>query len=93
MRAEIIARIRSFYRKSPPQRELVDVNGIIQEMLALLKGDATRSSIAMCADFVAELPKIMVDRVQLQQVFINLMLNSIEAMNESGGELTVKSEL
>src|SRR5208282_1375255 len=44
---EIINRIRSLYRKSLPQRELVDVNGIIQEMLTLLKGEATRHSIAM----------------------------------------------
>jgi PAS domain S-box-containing protein len=91
--AEIIDRIRSFYRKSPPQRELVDVNGIVHEMLTLLKGEATRSSIAMGTDLSAELPKIMVDRVQLQQVFMNLMLNAIEAMMDSGGELTVKSEL
>jgi PAS domain S-box-containing protein len=91
--AEIIDRIRSFYKKSPPQRELVDANGIIHEILTLLKGEATRSSIAMRTDLSAEVPKIMVDRVQLQQVFMNLMLNSIEAMQDSGGELTVKSEL
>jgi PAS domain S-box-containing protein len=91
--AEIIDRIRSLYKKSPPQRELVDVNGIIHEMLTLLKGEANRSSIAMRTDLSAELPKIMVDRVQLQQVFMNLMLNGIEAMEDSGGELTVKSKL
>ena len=91
--AEIIDRIRSFYRKSPPQRELVDVNGIIQEMLTLLKGEATRSSIALRTELSSELPEIMVDRVQLQQVFMNLMLNGIEAMEDSGGELTVKAEL
>jgi PAS domain S-box-containing protein len=91
--AEIIDRIRSFYKKSPPQRGLVDVNGIIQEMLTLLKGEATRSLIAMRTDLAAELPEIMADRVQLQQVFMNLVLNGIEAMQESGGELTVKSQL
>jgi PAS domain S-box-containing protein len=91
--AEIIDRMRSFYKKSPPQRELVEVNGIIHEMLTLLKGEATRSSIALRMDLSAELPKIMVDRVQLQQVFMNLMLNGIEAMEGSGGELTVKSQL
>jgi len=91
--AEIIDRIRSFYRKSPPQRELVDVNGIIHEMLTLLEGEATRSSIATRTDLSAELPKIMVDRVQLQQVFMNLLLNAIEAMKDCGGELMVKSEL
>jgi signal transduction histidine kinase len=69
------------------------MNGIIQEMLTLLKGEADRYPIAMRTDLSAELPKIMVDRVQLQQVFMNLMLNAIEAMKDSGGELTVKSEL
>jgi PAS domain S-box-containing protein len=91
--AEIIDRIRSFYKKSPPQRELVDVNGIIHEMLTLLKGEVHRYPIAMRTELAAELPKIMVDRVQLQQVFMNLMLNGIEAMEDSGGQLKVKSEL
>jgi PAS domain S-box-containing protein len=91
--AEIIDRIRSLYKKSPPQRELVDMNGIIQEMLTLLKGEATRYPIAIRTELTTDLPKIMVDRVQLQQVFMNLMLNAIEAMKDSGGELTVKSEL
>jgi PAS domain S-box-containing protein len=89
--AEIIDRIRSFYRKSPPQRELVDVNGIIEEMLTLLKGEANRFSVAMRTELAAELPKIKADRVQLQQVFMNLMLNAIEAMKDSGGELRVES--
>jgi signal transduction histidine kinase len=91
--AEIIDRIRSLYKKSPPQRELVDLNGIIQEILTLLNSEAIRSSVAMRTDLSAELPTIMADRVQLQQVFMNLMLNAIEAMKDSGGELTVKSQL
>uniref|UniRef100_UPI0012F894B2 sensor histidine kinase n=1 Tax=Edaphobacter aggregans TaxID=570835 RepID=UPI0012F894B2 len=91
--AEIIDRIRSLYSKSPPLRELVDVNGIIHEMLTLLKGEATGYSIAMRMELAAQLPKTMVDRVQLQQVFMNLMLNGIEAMKDSGGELTVRSQL
>jgi PAS domain S-box-containing protein len=91
--AEIIDRIRSFYRKSPPQRELVDVNRIIHEILTLLDGEAVRSSVAMRTELAAELPEVMADRVQLQQVFANLMLNGIEAMKDSGGELTVKSQV
>jgi len=91
--AEIIDRIRSFYKKYPPQRELVDVNGIIEEILTLLKCEADRYSAAMRTELAAELPKIMADRVQLQQVFMNLILNAIEAMKYSGGELTVKSQL
>jgi PAS domain S-box-containing protein len=91
--AEIIDRIRSFYKKSPPRREPVDVNGVIQEILTLLDSEAARSSVAVRTDLSAELPKITVDRVQLQQVFMNLMLNGIEAMSDSGGELMVKSQL
>jgi PAS domain S-box-containing protein len=85
--AEIIDRIRSFYKKSPPQRELVDVSGIIHEMLTLLKGEATEYSIAMRTELADSLPKIRADRVQLQQVFMNLMLNAIEAMQDSGESL------
>jgi PAS domain S-box-containing protein len=91
--AETIDRIRSFYKKSPPQRELVDVNGIIQEMLTLLKCEADGCSVAMRTELATDLPEIMADRVQLQQVFMNLMVNGIEAMKDSGGELTVKSHL
>ena len=90
--AEIIDRIRSLSRKSPPQREPVDVNVFIHEMLTLLKGEAAGYSIAMRTELAASLPKIRVDLVQLQQVFMNLMLNAIEAMKESGGELTVRSQ-
>jgi signal transduction histidine kinase len=59
----------------------------------LLKGEADRCSVAIRTELAAELPKIIADRVQLQQVFMNLMLNAIEAMKDSGGELTVKSQL
>jgi len=91
--AEIIDRIRSLYKKSRSQRELVDVNQVIQEMLTLLTGEAMRCSVEMRSQLAAELPRILADRVQLQQVFMNLMLNAIEAMQDSGGELTVKSQL
>jgi signal transduction histidine kinase len=91
--AEIIDRIRSLYKKSPAQRELVDVNQILREMLTLLKGEADRCSVTLCTELAVELPKVKAERVQLQQVFMNLMLNAIEAMQGKGGELTVKSEL
>lgn len=90
--AEIIDRIRSMYRKSPSQRELVDVNEIVLEIFTLLQGEAVRYSVEMRSELAAEVPKITADRVQLQQVFMNLSLNAIEAMNESGGELTVRSQ-
>jgi PAS domain S-box-containing protein len=90
---EIIDRLRSLYKKSPPQRELVDVNEIVREMPALLWGEANRYSIVTRLDLAPDLPKITADRVQLQQVFMNLMLNAIEAMKDTGGELKIKTEL
>jgi PAS domain S-box-containing protein len=90
---EIIDHLRSLYKKSPPQRELVDVNEIVSEMLALLRGEANRYSIVTRSDLAPDLPKITADRVQLQQVFMNLMLNAIEAMKDTGGELKIKTEL
>jgi PAS domain S-box-containing protein len=91
--AEIIDHIRSLYRKSPPQSELIDVNEIVHEIFTLLQCETIRYSIAMRFELAGELPKIKADRVQLQQVFMNLMLNAIEAMRDEGGELTVKSQL
>jgi PAS domain S-box-containing protein len=90
---EIIDRLRSLYKKSPPHRELVDVNEIVREMLVLLRGEANRYSISMRTELAPDLPKITADRVQLQQVFMNLMLNAIEAMKDTAGKLTIKTEL
>jgi len=89
---DIIHRLRSLYKKTPPKRELVDVNEIIGEMVAMLCGDANRFAVSIRTDLAVDLPKITADRVQLQQVLMNLMLNGIEAMNETGGVLTVKSQ-
>jgi signal transduction histidine kinase len=91
--ANIIDRISSLFKKGPMQHELVDVNELIQEMIVLLRSEGNRYSILICTDLAADLPKVMADRVQLQQVFMNLMLNGIDAMKETsdGGELTIKS--
>jgi signal transduction histidine kinase/uncharacterized cupin superfamily protein len=90
---EIIERLRSLYTKAPPKRESLDGNEIIREMVALLRVEAARYKVAIHTDFAAEIPMIMSDRVQLQQVLMNLMLNAIEAMKETGGSLSVKSLL
>jgi PAS domain S-box-containing protein len=89
--SEIINRLRSLYKKSPPQRELVDANGIIGEMVLLLRGEAQEYAVSIRTNLATDLPKITADRVQLQQVLMNLMLNGIEAMKETGGVLTVKT--
>jgi PAS domain S-box-containing protein len=91
--ADIIDRVRSLYQKGRPQLEPVDVNEVIGEMLIMLRNQATQYSVTMCTDLAEGLPPVMADRVQLQQVFMNLMLNGIEAMKDDGGELGVKSQL
>jgi PAS domain S-box-containing protein len=90
--ADIVDRVRSLYRRGTPQRELVDLNEIIQEMIVLLHDKANRYSIPIRAELTPNLPKVMADRVQLQQVLMNLLLNGIEAMKDMGGELTVTSK-
>ena len=90
--AEIIDRVRSLYRRDTPQRELVDLNEIVREMMVLLQDEANRYSIPIRGELTQGLPKVMADRVQLQQVLMNLMLNGIEAMKDTGGELTVTSK-
>ncbi len=81
--AEIISRIRQLFKKGTSQRELVDVNEIIREMIVLLRGETARYNIAVVTDLAADLPKVIADRVQLQQVLMNLMINGIEAMKDA----------
>ncbi len=92
--AEIISRVRLLFKKGTAQRELVDINEVIREMIVLLRSELTRYSISVQTDLAAHLPQVTGDRVQLQQVFMNLMLNGIDAMKEMNarGELTIKSQ-
>jgi len=90
--AEIITHLKSFYKKDvSPQREMVSVNDVVAEMLTLLHSEADRHSVAMGTDLAADLPSVTADRVQLQQVLMNLMLNGMEAMSERGGELKIST--
>jgi PAS domain S-box-containing protein len=91
--SDIISRIGLLFKKGPPQRELLDVNEVIQEMIVLLRNEASRYSISIRSELANDLPKAMADRVQLQQVLMNLMLNGIEAMKglRAAGELTISS--
>ena len=91
--SEIIDRLRSLYKKEPPKREPVTINEVIGEMVVLLRGEAMRHAVSVRADLADSLPIVLGDRVQIQQVLMNLMLNGIEAMSDIGGVLTVKSQL
>jgi len=91
--AEIIKRIRLLFKKGTPERELVDVNEVIREMIVLLRSEATRYKILVRTE-LADLPQVMGDRLQLQQVLMNLMINGIDAMKDVEGtrELAIKSQ-
>jgi signal transduction histidine kinase len=90
--ADIVQRVRSLYRMCSVRHELVDINEATHEMIDMLRDEANRHSVTMCTDLAGGLPKVMADRVQLQQVLMNLMLNGIEAMRHTTGELTIKSD-
>jgi PAS domain S-box-containing protein len=92
--SEIISRIRVLFKKGEPQREWVDVNEVIREMISLMRSEAARHAISIHTELAPELPNVRADRVQLQQVFLNLMLNGIDAITEGNvaGDLTIKSQ-
>ena len=90
---EIVNRVRLLFKKDTLQRESVDLNQIIREMVLLLNNEATQSGVLIRTELAATLPPVLGDRVQLQQVLMNLMMNSIDAMKEVNGtrELTIQS--
>jgi len=92
--ADIIGRIRSQFVKSVPNREVIDVNAINRETIALLRDETVRYNISVRTELAADVPQIIGDRVQLQQVAMNLILNGIEAMKDVDGirEMVVKSQ-
>jgi PAS domain S-box-containing protein len=91
--SEIVSHVRLLFKKGAVERELVDVNEIIREMTVLLQNEIMRYSIAVHTELATELPQVVGDRVQLQQVLMNLILNSIDAMREGDEvrELVIKS--
>jgi signal transduction histidine kinase len=91
--ADIIERVRSLFRKGSSPQEIVDVNEVIREMVVMLQKEANRQSVRMSTDLTNGLANVTADRVQLQQALMNLMLNGIEAMRDTTGELSIKSQL
>ena len=93
--AEIITRIRALFKNGSPRREPVDVNALIAEIVVLVRREAARSGVSIHTELAAGLPAVIGDRVQLQQVLLNLMMNGIEATKEVDGrrEITVTSRL
>lgn len=94
--SDIIGQIRALAKKEPPKREWVDVNESIQQVIALARGELQRSGIALETHLSKTLPIILADRIQLQQVILNLLMNAIEALagvEKNARELQVRSAL
>ena len=77
---EIVTRIRTFLTKAPPRREPIAIDGMVDEAASLIEREMSRNGVRLRREVVAGLPPILGDRVQLQQVMINLMVNGIQAM-------------
>jgi C4-dicarboxylate-specific signal transduction histidine kinase len=94
--SNLIKEIRAFVKKSPPQKDLVEINDLVRETLSLVRRELARNQVALQTELAANLPALTADRVQLQQVLLNLVMNGIEAMSTIEGrsrELAITSAL
>jgi PAS domain S-box-containing protein len=92
---DVIDRIRALIRKAPPRKDEFEINGVIREVVELTLSEAVKNGISVRTELVERLPFILGDRVQLQQVILNLIINAVEAMNsvsDGGRELLVCTE-
>lgn len=81
--SEVIARVRTLVKKAPPRNDLVDLNEVIVEVLALAQNEARRNHVFLKPQLAGDLPPVLGDRVQLQQVILNLIMNGLEAIAKS----------
>jgi signal transduction histidine kinase len=87
--------MRALFKKAPAAKEPVDINSVIQEVLTLSQPELQKNRVSLRTQFAVDLPTILGDKIQLQQVILNLMVNAIEAMsgvNENQRELHVSSQ-
>ncbi|MGA2387866.1 MAG: ATP-binding protein [Candidatus Sulfotelmatobacter sp.] len=94
--SEVISRIRSLINKTAPERIRIQINEIIEEVVALADRQASRNEVSVVTELTPDLPLVVGDRIQLQQVILNLMLNGIEAMsgvNDRSRRLVVRSRM
>ena len=91
----VIARMRALFKKAPAAKEPVDINEIIQEVLAIAQAELQRNRVSLKTECAEDLPMVIGDKIQLQQVILNLVVNAIEAMSgvsEGSRELCVSSQ-
>jgi PAS domain S-box-containing protein len=83
---EVIGRIRALIKKVPPRKDAVEINNAILEVIALTRTEAANNGVSVRTQLAEDLPRVQGDRVQLQQVLLNLIINAIEAMRDVGEE-------
>jgi C4-dicarboxylate-specific signal transduction histidine kinase len=94
--SEVIGRIRSLINKTAPERAWIQINEIIGVVVALADRQASQNEVSVVTDLAPDLPTVLGDKIQLQQVILNLMLNGIEAMsgvNERSRKLLIRSQM
>ncbi len=93
---DVISRMRSLFKKASTAKDRLDLNEAIEEVVILTEAEARRDRVALRKELAADLPPVMGDTVQLQQVVVNLILNAIEAMATVEGrerDLVIKTQL
>ena len=93
--SEVIARIRALARRAPAEKELLDINEVIREVIVLAEGEALRTRARLLTHLAANLPRVLGDRIELQQVVLNLLLNGLDAMRavmDRPRELVIRTE-
>jgi signal transduction histidine kinase len=89
--SDVIGRIRALVKKNATEQTELDINEIIQEVLGLLQNEIQKNRVMLRIELAADLRRILGDRIQLQQVILNLVMNGIEAMSERSRELVIRS--
>src|SRR5260221_241104 len=81
---DVVSRIRDLLNKAPPRKDLLDVNGVVCEVIELTHGEAVKNGVFLLTELADSMPLIPGDRIQLQQVMLNLIINAVEAMSGVG---------
>jgi signal transduction histidine kinase len=81
---DVIGRIRALIKKAPPRTDELEINDVVREVIALTQGEVAKNGVSLQTALAADLPLVQGDRVQLQQVILNLIINAVEAMNAVG---------
>jgi signal transduction histidine kinase len=84
--SDVLARIRALVKKTGTEKEPVDMNEVVHDVVAITRGELRKNEVACRTEMDRELPCVIADRVQLQQVLLNLIMNAIEAMSAIGGQ-------